>query len=210
MNLGTSWTAARRPTSTLALVPADGHRDATTSLNLAPGQALLYAGQRGALWRIVSGALRIERCGDGASALIQLALPGDCVGLEALLGQPYAVNVSALVASTVRIEPVGDDAARLAVLGELLAQQQRQAQEMARLRSGSAAERVSCLVRKLGGGIVNPQARKTLPPLKEMAPIVDVAPETICRELKRLLPAKSAPRRPRQAAGARKAALALV
>ena len=206
MNLGTSWAAARRPTSTLALVPADGHREATTTLNLAPGQALLHAGQRGALWRIVGGALRIERCGDGASTLIQLALPGDCVGLEALLGQPYAVNVSALVASTVRIEPVGDDAARLAVLGELLAQQQRQAQEMARLRSGSAAERVACLVRKLGVGIASPQARKTLPPLKEMGQIVDVAPETICRELKRLLPARSAPR---QAAGACKAALAL-
>lgn len=212
MNIGTSLGTARRPAAPLALVRASGQGEAptATSLRLAPGQVLLHAGQRGTSWRIESGALRIERCGGGAGTLIQLALPGDCVGWEALLDQPCAATVSALVASTVCIKPVGDDAARLAVLGEVLAQQRRQAQDMALMRSGAAAERVAWMVRALGGGIVSPQMRKALPPLKEMARIVDVTPETVCRELKRLLPARNTPNRPRKAAGTRKATLALV
>lgn len=195
MNIRISSAAQRRPAAPLA--PAQGwRRPATRPLALAPGQLLLHAGQSGPLWRVASGALRIECMADGAGATVQLALPGDCVGLEALLDAPYAVTASALVASTVCIEPVDDAAARLELLAQALRQQQRQAQDMARLRSGAVADRLSWLVDRLGAGAAAPLVRKALPSLREMAGVVGSAPETVCRELGRLLPTvPAAPRR---------------
>ena len=89
MNIRTNLASARRGTV------AHGYPSPVVT-TLARGQALLHAGQYGALWRVVSGAFRVERQGDGAHALIQLALPGDCIGLESLFGQPCTVTVSAL------------------------------------------------------------------------------------------------------------------
>lgn len=198
MNFENNLAAPRRVTSPLIRVtPGQGQRlEPSPAIQaVAPGRTLLQAGQYGPLWRVTSGAFRVERQGDGAHTLIQIALPGDRIGLESLFGQPYAVTVSALVASTACAESVASEATRLAVLADILAQQQRQAQDMARLRSGSAADRVVWLVQCLGGDIDDPAARKALPPLKEMAQIIDTAAETICRELGRLMPSQKAPRR---------------
>jgi CRP-like cAMP-binding protein len=196
MNIRTNLASARRETV------AHGYPSPVVT-TLARGQALLHAGQYGALWRVVSGAFRVERQGDGAHALIQLALPGDCIGLESLFGQPCTVTVSALVASTAHIEPVPDEATRLALVAQALVQQQRQAQDMARLRIGAAADRVAWLVRCVGGDVADPATRKALPPLKEMAQIIDVAPETICRQLRRRMPSLKPPRPRTDALGAR-------
>ena len=205
----------RRKTTPLTLVasrrPPHGE-PAPAVTAVAPGQTLLHAGQHGALWRVSSGAFRIERPGDGAAGLIQLALPGDHIGLEALFGQPYGVSVTALLPSTAQTEPVPHAAARLAMLAHAMTQQQRQAHDMARLRSGLAADRVAWLLRCLGTDPADPAARKTLPPLKDMARIIDTAPETICRELGRLLtpaPAPTAPRTRAPRRGTRTGALVL-
>ncbi|MDO5690944.1 MAG: Crp/Fnr family transcriptional regulator [Pseudomonadota bacterium] len=211
MNIETVWATSRRMAPPLTLVAATGNRSFETGpmvTAFAPGQTLLRAGEHGVLWRVTSGAFRVERQGDDASTLIQLALPGDRVGLESLLAQPYAVTVSALVASTAWIESVHDEAARLMVLADILAQQQRQAQDMARLRSGPVTDRLTWLVHWLGGGIDNPMARKALPSLKEMAQLVDSAPETVCRELGRLMPSQKTPHRRRATSRTRAASLA--
>lgn len=212
MNLENTLAAPRRtaaPPTPATAAPRQRPASGFAIQAVAPGRTLLQAGQYGALWHVTSGAFRVERPGDGAPTLIQIALPGDRIGLESLFGQPYGVTVSALVASTACAEPVACEAMRLAVLADILAQQQRQAQDMARLRSGSAAERVAWLVQCLGGDIDDPAARKALPPLREMAQIIDTAPETICRELGRLMPSQKAPRRRAGAGGAPKAPLAL-
>ncbi len=70
MNIRTNLASARRGTV------AHGYPSPVVT-TLARGQALLHAGQYGALWRVVSGEFREERQGDDDNDLIQLALPGD-------------------------------------------------------------------------------------------------------------------------------------
>ena len=69
-------------------------------------------------------------------------------------------------------------------------QQQRQALDMVRLRSGPI-HRLAYLLTVLGKdsqGRVHTVQRDELPTLREMAQIVDSALETVCRELNTLLP----------------------
>ena len=113
----------------------------------------------------------------------------------------FACTVSALVASTATPEPVLGEAALAATLAEALLQQQRQSFDMALLRSGTAPVRLGHLLRLLAQAFgVQREAldRKALPALKDMAQIIDSTPETVCRELNRLLPMRNTKRAPQR------------
>lgn len=160
-------------------------------LEVARGRALLEPGQHATLWRIRSGAFLVERPTRDGPDVVALALPGDLVGLEALLGEPCTFGVSALLAGSARPESLGSDAGLARALGDAVRQQQRQALEMSQLRSGPVLERLQHLLQMLSrerGGAIE---RKALPTLKAIARLVNSAPETVCRELNRLLPARA-------------------
>lgn len=160
-------------------------------LDVARGRALLEPGQHATLWRIRSGAFLVERPTRDGPDVVALALPGDLVGLEALLGEPCTFGVSALLAGSARPESLGSDAGLARALGDAVRQQQRQALEMSQLRSGPVLERLQHLLHMLSrerGGAIE---RKALPTLKAIARLVNSAPETVCRELNRLLPARA-------------------
>lgn len=160
-------------------------------LDVSRGRALLEPGQHATLWRIRSGAFLVERPTRDGPDVVALALPGDLVGLEAMLGEPCTFGVSALLCGSARPEPLGSDAGLARALGDAVRQQQRQALEMSQLRSGPVLERLQHLLHMLSrerGGA--PIERKALPTLKAIARLVNSAPETVCRELNRVLPAR--------------------
>jgi CRP-like cAMP-binding protein len=164
-------------------------------LDVSRGRALLEPGQHATLWRICSGAFLVERPTRDGPDVVALALPGDLVGLEALLGEPCTFGVSVLLSGRVRPESLGSDAGLARALGDAVRQQQRQALEMSQLRSGPVLERLQHLLGMLAcerGGAIE---RKDLPTLKAIARLVNSAPETVCRELNRLLPARPRPAR---------------
>ena len=60
------------------------------------GQVLANAGEYGPVWRITEGLFRIEREGMDGLSLVQLGLPGDLLGVEALCAEPYAYAITAI------------------------------------------------------------------------------------------------------------------
>ena len=124
-------------------------------------------------------------------ASFQLGLPGDLIGVESLCAQPYAFSANALTAATVSPVEVNGEVARFGTIARGYMQQQRQALDMVRLRSGTIQQRLAHLLALLGKdslGRIHPMLRHQLPPLKDLAQIVDSAKETVCRELNVLLP----------------------
>lgn len=180
-------------------------------LALAAGQTLLNHGQRGPLWRVAEGWLVLLRPDEPEARPIQLAGPGDLVGVASLVDASYGESAVAL--TPVRADPALwlDAAEQHALARVALRQQQRQAFEMSLVRSGTVRERLRHLLALLAppGGALERQA---LPSLKVLAQIVDSAPETVCRELGHLFggeaPRPPKPRKPRRAVAARVTPLA--
>lgn len=158
---------------------------------LQNGDTLVEAGQRAPIWRVLSGVLRMERPSLDGRMLVQLALPGDLIGLEVLCDQPQAYSATALIPAQVQaVEIMGARAQRTTMARGLL-QQQRQTLDMVRLRSGPIQLRVAYLLTVLGKdmeGRTRTVQRNELPTLREMAQIVDATAETVCRELTALMP----------------------
>ena len=174
----------------LKSVPAA--RGMSTGVRIPRGQTLLQIGTAGTVWRVLTGAFRLERLTGGGQTVVHLALAGDLVGVEALCAEPYACTVTALVDSVATPEPMVGEAALSATLAAALLQQQRQSLDMALMRSGTAPVRLGHLLCLLASGFGVPSGgldRKALPALKDMAQIIDSTPETVCRELTRALPA---------------------
>ena len=78
-------------------------------LRLAQGQVLYFAGAYGNLWRVCKGALRIDRSARDMDNLINIALAGDLLGVEALCAEPYVGTATAVVDCVVLPEPVPDE-----------------------------------------------------------------------------------------------------
>ena len=158
---------------------------------LENGQFLVESGQRAPVLRVLSGVLRLERPSPDGQMLVQLALPGDLVGVEALCAQPHAYSATALTDCRVEMVEVTGELSHYATMAKGFLQQQRQTLDMLRLRSGTIKQRVAYLLTLLGkdiNGCVYPVLREELPTLREMAQIVDSALETVCRELNTLVP----------------------
>lgn len=164
---------------------------------LAMGECLFEAGHAGPVWQVTRGMLRLERIGEEGASFVQLALPGDLVGVEALCAEPYAFSVAAVVDSEAVALVLDSDAARHQTLAHAFLQQQRRTAEAVRLRSGSVASRVEHFLGTLAqaSGALTQRVRDAeLPYLRDIAQIVDSAPESVCRAMSGLV----APRRPRR------------
>lgn len=153
------------------------------------GQTLLRAGATGPVWRVTQGAFCLEREARDGPGVVQLALPGDFVGVEALCQETYTCNVTALTGSMALV--MGNvHLAQTRLLAAVVRQQQRQTLDMTLLRSGPVVGRLRHLLSLLVPSADSPLERTALPALKDMAQIVASTPETVCRELNRLLPAR--------------------
>lgn len=146
------------------------------------GDTLYDAGEHGPVLQLQSGAVRLDgRTADGL-VFVQLALPGDYLGLERDAGLPYAFTARAIVPCVVRhgtpASPLQADPA------ESWQQQHRRCRETLQLRTGPAPERLRQLLLLLSGGVADDLRQDMpLPMLKDMAAIIDSAPETVSRIL---------------------------
>lgn len=161
---------------------------------LERGEWLFRAGHYATPCRVVSGALTLQPAGMPDNALL-LALPGDLLGLDALLGKPQQGAARALVFTEVEpLSQLPELAWRGLLVRSLIAQQARGAL-LNRLRSGSTPDRVRFLLLLLSGRVTldgSPEAGEgegdigtecDLPTHADIAAITDVAPETVCRVL---------------------------
>ena len=165
-----------------------------TMKTLKRGESLMFSGEYGSVWRVTQGVFRLERpCRDGME-LVRLALPGDLLGVESLCAEPYAYTATALTSAQAIPNLLGLGVVHANTIAQGFLQQQCHMNDMVRLRSGTAGERIAHLLKMLSRNAKDtdtPLERKNLPSLKEMAAIVDSAPETVCRKLNEFLPARS-------------------
>ncbi len=61
------------------------------SIDVRRGHALLTAGAVGPVWRVTQGVFKLEGAGLEGQTPVQLALPGDLIGVEALCAEPCAM-----------------------------------------------------------------------------------------------------------------------
>jgi CRP-like cAMP-binding protein len=160
-------------------------RPSVSRWSLNAGETLFEAGLSGAVWRLERGALRLMQPDTRILSVVRVALPGDLVGVEIFCDQPYAFSAVALTDCV--LVPVQAQTAeqRLASLNAGFLQQQRRLVDMLMLRRGQVAQRVRYLLELLGFDQPEselPAVRK-LPYLKDMATLVDSAPESVCRAL---------------------------
>lgn len=178
-----------------------------SSVRVCAGHSPIFqAGESGQVWRVRRGAVRLDRGNGSARLAVQLALPGDLIGVEALCGQAYQFSAEAF--PDCEIEPVTladlssaeAAVAREMLLRQVLLQQQARSHDMATLRTGSVMQRLVHLLRLLGlpwqgkqtvTGLQADAVRLALPTLREMAELVDAKTETVCRALAQLLPPRS-------------------
>jgi CRP-like cAMP-binding protein len=165
--------------------------------------SLFHAGQTGPVWRVLQGLVRLDRDAGSVRLPVQLALPGDLIGIEAMCDLPYQFSAQAVtpcVLARVDLVPIHGHAQRDALLREALLQQQLRSHDMASLRTGSVVQRLAHLLRLLGlpwqgihgsGSHQADAVRGALPVLREVAVLVDAKTETVCRALAELLPPRS-------------------
>jgi len=151
---------------------------------LAPGGVLFEAGAVGTVWQLESGAMRLDRVDREGARFMQIVLPGDLLGLELLAAYPYAYTARAIVPSEVRRRMLAGEAERRMALIEGLMQQQRRGADLVALRTGPAQDRLKHLLLLLAPEDtpwVGPGATRALPTIKDVAAIIDTAPETVSR-----------------------------
>lgn len=161
----------------LSLVQGNRHR-------LAAGDLLCEAGAVGVVWQLNSGALRLDRVDAEGGQFMQLVLPGDMVGVELLAACAYSYTARAVVPSTVSHCKLNSDAERRMALVDGLMQQQRRTAELVALRTGTAQDRLKQLLLLMApdqSAWDEAGVRYALPTLKDMAAILDTAPETVSR-----------------------------
>ena len=159
--------------------------------SLKKGESLFKEGDSGTLWRVEQGAILLQKATEDGVALTQMALPGDIIGLEGLCNRPYTNSAIALLETKLIQQGVSGEFSAFAVVAEGYLQQQQRMHDMSKLRTGSVASRLKHLVQMLAeskNGNREKLDRKDLPTLREMSQIMDIAGETICRELKALFP----------------------
>lgn len=171
------------------------------SSQVCAGQSRIFkSGEFGPLWRVAEGVVRLDRESGPQRLPVQLALPGDLVGIESLCDLPYQFTATAFKACRLERVPVADESHRQDLLRQALLQQQDRSHDMATLRTGSVVQRVAHLLQLLGlpwqnltalAGARADAVRAQLPALRELALMIDAKHETVCRALAQLLPPRS-------------------
>lgn len=113
---------------------------------LKRGRSLFREGDLGTLWRIEQGAVLLQKTTDDGVAMVQLALPGDILGLAGLCNKPDTNTAVALIDSTLSRQFVGADGGLFAVVAEGYLQQQQRVHDMSMLRTGTVASRLRHLL----------------------------------------------------------------
>ncbi|MBS3910888.1 MAG: hypothetical protein KGZ70_03500 [Hydrogenophaga sp.] len=172
----------------------------SVELVCASQQSVFLAGESGSVWRVVRGIVRLDRHSGPVCQPVQLALPGDLIGIEALCGQPYQLSASAFTPCRLEAVPSVADTAPQPLLQQALLQHMNRSQDMAQLRTGSVLQRLAHLLALMGLDVPpfgRPRIddadaiRRALPALREVALLVDAKTETVCRGLAQLLPPRS-------------------
>lgn len=160
------------------------------SRQIAQNEELPQADLHG-LWRLESGALRIDGAGaDGSFELAHLALPGDYLGVESLVGMHSSFTVRAITPAHLVPVPVLDEAKRIQVLTDAFIRGHQRCREVLNLRTGESTQRIKRLIHLLAHhpehGDQSGRIACTLPSLKDMAFLVSLTPESVCRVLSSL------------------------
>lgn len=172
----------------------------SVELVCASQQPVFLAGESGSVWRVVQGIVRLDRHSGPVCQPVQLALPGDLIGMEALCGQPYQLSASAFTPCRLEAVPTAAHTPQQPLLQQALLQHMHRSQDMAQLRTGSVLQRLTHLLLLMGLDVPpfgRPQGngadavRQALPALREVALLVDAKTETVCRALAQLLPPRS-------------------
>lgn len=165
----------------------------------ARGSVVFVAGESGPLWRVTEGIVALQTSGGIDDRLVQVAIAGDLLGMEALCGRHYGLSARALTACKLeRVEP-GGDSDRLRLMQQALLQQHDRGIDMVGLRTGSVSDRLALMLQLLGHDWRELQSvpkptietiRCELPSLGDRARTIDAQKETVCRVLGRLLPSQ--------------------
>ena len=162
-----------------------------TLLQLPAGQHICQGGElSGCAWQLLDGTVRLDQNDSHRERFVQVVLTGELFGAEAWLGQPQSCSARTLTDCTLVRLPTPDEPLLSHWLGRALQQQIARAADMVALRTGSAPERVRRLLLMLAppgahGGQDGP-ADHVLPRIKDIAAIVDTAPETVSRVISSL------------------------
>jgi CRP-like cAMP-binding protein len=170
------------------------HDVAVSAISIKRGETLTFAGGVGPVWRVTHGVFKLESYEGENCALIQLAKPGDLIGVEVLCHKAYAYTVRAIVDAEVEIHLASHAHSDPSILVQAFLQQQRQTFDMYKLRTGSISTRLSYLMSLLKYRLDGEQAniqRTDLPTLKDIAKVIDATVETVCRDLNDLIPART-------------------
>ncbi|MBB2776531.1 UNVERIFIED_ORG: CRP-like cAMP-binding protein [Comamonas terrigena] len=174
--------------------PLEQREDSLSLRELAAGERLFSAGDSGPVWQVSKGVLRLEVNQAAGTGLVHLALPGDLVGAEAVLAQPYSFSATAVVTSQLCTVELDTEVHRVLVLAAAFRQGQQRAAAVMRLREGSVAQRLDYLLRLLQdvtGEDIHSVRHQQLPQLREIAGIINAAPESVCRSLTQRLGRKA-------------------
>lgn len=153
---------------------------------LCAGERFFRAGDSGPVWQVVNGLLRLEREEPSGTGLVHLAQTGDLIGAESVLSQPYTFGATAVVASQLRRVDLDTEVHRVLVLATAFKQGQQRAADVMRLREGSVAQRLDHLLdllQRATGENLDDVRQRQLPPLRDIALILNAAPESVCRNL---------------------------
>lgn len=162
------------------------HVESTQALvRLSTGDMLFEAGHGGPVWQLQAGALRLDLVDREGQRFTQLVLPGDLVGAEQLAASGYAHTARAIVPSVAVQRAAGGDAERRLLLAEALLCQLARTGDLVALRTGTAQERLRHLLLLLSGAEASwdeaEASQRVLPTIKDVAAIIDTAPETVSR-----------------------------
>jgi hypothetical protein len=133
------------------------------------------------LWLLRQGVLALGHTVDKPRPHY-LALPGDWIGVETLIGEPAPAMSWVLADAVIVPAACSGPSERSALLAAAYAQARRQALEFLQLRSGSLADRVRHLLLLLGVS-QGEDMDVELPSLRQLAGLLDATPEAICRVL---------------------------
>lgn len=153
----------------------------TSCLDLDPREVFVPNAQQ-PLWRVVSGALRIDSAPAGEpSRFVRLALPGDVIGVEQWAGIHDPLSLRALIDS--RLTPVhATGQPMMQMLMDTVVVAHQRCREVVTLRTGPVAQRIKALLLMFAQGS-GPVADCPVPYLADLSDIVDAAPETVSRVL---------------------------
>ena len=149
------------------------------------GGILFTAGTSTGVWRILSGAVRLDHVDASGSRFVRLAVAGDCVGEETLAGGSHTSDARAVVHCQAQRIATGDGNDASALAASILQRQHQRFLDVVRLRTGTTSDRLRCLFAMLAGGAARAIGTFAcpVPTLADLAAIVDAAPETVSRAL---------------------------